>query len=58
MSYSYIDQCGPGDTMNQLLTVLGFAHICGQPYFTHVRPLHPSPSRGGSTGGVAVECTR
>ena len=22
--------------MNHLLTVLGFAHICGQPYFTHL----------------------
>ena len=34
VSYWYIDQCE--SKTNQLLTVLGFLHICGQPYFTHL----------------------
>lgn len=32
--YNYIDDgCSP---MNQILTVVGFAHVCGQPFFTHL----------------------
>jgi hypothetical protein len=34
LSYTWIDQCE--SATNHLLTVLGFAHICGQPYFTHL----------------------
>ena len=34
LSYSVIDQCE--SATNHALTVLGFAHICGQPYFTHL----------------------
>lgn len=34
VSYWYIDQCE--SKTNELLTVLGFLHICGQPYFTHL----------------------
>lgn len=32
--YQFIDLCG--DQTNKILTVLGFVHICYQPYFTHV----------------------
>ena len=32
--YFWIDDCN--SKVNQVLTVLGYAHICGQPYFTHV----------------------
>jgi len=32
--YIWIDQCHLW--INQFLTVVGFAHICGQPYFTHL----------------------
>lgn len=34
VQFFYIDQCHLW--MNQFLTVVGFAHICGQPYFTHL----------------------
>lgn len=47
VQYSYIDQCE--SSTNQLLTILGFAHICGQPYFTHVMCgafYHPKSTRG------------
>ena len=32
--YMWIDQCD--SSINQWLTVVGFAHICFQPYFTHL----------------------
>ena len=32
--YFWIDDCN--SRVNQVLTLLGYAHICGQPYFTHV----------------------
>ena len=47
VSYWYIDQCE--SKTNELLTVLGFLHICGQPYFTHVMCgafYHPKSTRG------------
>jgi len=34
LQYFFIDDCS--STWNQVLTVLGFVHICYQPYFTHV----------------------
>ena len=34
VQYLYIDQCE--NEWNQFLTVLGFLHICYQPFFTHL----------------------
>ena len=34
IQYFFINQCD--NTVNQVLTILGFLHICLQPYFTHV----------------------
>ncbi|GCA61995.1 hypothetical protein KIPB_000421 [Kipferlia bialata] len=38
LSYSFIDQCD--NPFNKILTVLGYIHICFQPYVLH-RSFHP-----------------
>jgi hypothetical protein len=41
--YIWIDDCA--HPMNQILTVVGYAHICLQPYFTHVLSMSLVQSR-------------
>merc|ERR1711907_587553 len=34
LQYDYINDCA--NPMSSMLTIVGFAHICGQPFFTHL----------------------
>ena len=52
--YWYINDCD--NQMNKILTFVGFAHICYQPYFTHV--INSALARSEKVGAHALPVPR